>query len=306
MRYAAGSLIALLVLSASATAAFAACKETEVPEIRFTDESRTQTHIVCVARSERETATPAPPSNTTEQPPSEAAPTNQSADPFTGTYEGSWFNVSGTKGWRVSTKVVFKRSLPDLVSLDYTEGAGPRIRSTTNGIRGTRTLSTGMILPREGNTIFHSFRNGDKVTFTPEEDAIRMERVKASGRVSASGMLWRVPENTPPIPEQLAPLKGVWSGSARSYSHVMEIDVFSEGPHFVVAVDYQHGPIGGWGGTGGRDTFIEHLGPEDPPNMRWWKTMDVVLKNESTLSIEYQASIGRYSATLKKEEPVSE
>ena len=307
MRYAAGSLIALLVLSASATAAFAACKDTEMPEIRYTDESRTQTHIVCVARSERETATPAAPSSATKQPPSEAAPANLNADPFTGTYEGSWFDVSGTKGWRVPTKIEFRSVTPTSVSILYTQLRG-------FGGKGAESVNPSGVmardLPRDGNSFSRLLLNGKTVVFTAEDDgSIRMERFDedgSSGDVIYTGRLWRVPERTPDIPAQLAPLKGVWSGRAWSFRHTMEIDVFSEGPHFVVAVDYQYSPIGGWGLTGGGGTFIEHLGPEDPPSMRLFKTTDVVLQNKNRLLIEYQVRTARHSVTLKKEEPVSE
>ena len=311
MPYAAGLLIALLVLCASATAAFAACKDTEVPEIRYTDESRTQTHIVCVERSERETATPAPPSGATKEQPPEA-PANQTADPFTGRYVGSWFDVSGTKGWRQPTEVVFKRSLPDLVTLDYTQGPG-------FGTDRTPPFSTVWIAHRDKNKIFHPRRNGDTIILTAEKNTILMERAKANGEVRVSGRLWRVPEDTPDIPAQLAPLKGVWSGRAKSdtYSRfgldiTMEIDVFPEGPHFVVAVDYRYDSLRGWDGRkwpGGRHAFINHLSREDLPEM-WWGDMELILRESGVLFVQYQAGNERYphtvSATLEREGPVSE
>lgn len=235
---------------------------------------------------------------------SQAAPANQSADPFTGTKEGSWFDVSGTKGWRVPAKVEFRSVTPDAVSILYTELPG-------FGGKGAESVKPIAVmardLPRQGNSFSRRVSKGHTVVFTAQEDgSIKMERRDTNGDIIRTGKLWNVPKRTPDIPMQLAPLKGIWSGRAWSFGHTMEIDVFSEGPHFVVAVDYQYSPIGGWGLTGGGGTFIEHLGPEDPPTMRLFKTMDVVLQNESRLLIEYQVRTARHSITLKKEEPVSE
>ena len=279
MRYAAGSLIAFFVLGA---ALLAGC-QTAATTTPTTEAKPTVAQTPSTGRSVEYALADE----------HQAAPATRSADPFTGRYVGSWFDVSGTKGWRQPTEVVFKRSLPDLVTLDYTQGPG-------FGTDRTPPFSTVWIAHRDKNKVLHPRRNGDTIVLTAEKNTILMERVKANGEVRVSGRLWRVPEDTPDIPPQLAPLAGIWSGRAWSYSYTMEIDVFSEGPHFVVAVDYQYSPIGGWGHTGGGGTFIEHLGPEDPPSMRLFKTLDVVLQNESRLLIEYQVRTARHSVTLKK------
>ena len=223
------------------------------------------------------------------------------ADPFTGTCKGSWFGDErgDVKRWQQPAKVRFLSSTPDSVSIAYYQSRGWGASQNADSIKVIRND-----LPRKGNSFSRPVSKGDTVVFTAEEGgSIKMERRTQSGRVKWTGRLWCKPEQSPDVPAELAALEGTWSGRARSdryggyrFNATVEIDVFPEGPHIVVAAKIHRSNIRFPDGSmpaGNTIARIEHVLPENFSRMSL-----IRIRSDDSLSMRYRVGRGHPHTVL--------